>query len=404
LRPYGTAQTDDRGEYRIYFVTPGQYYLHAGSTQGPGGSGGPSRGPNEAALSYTAAYYPGVTDVTAASAIDVPPGRVWSGIDMTLARQTLYRVTGRVIDSATGQPPASPAMWLFHFDPAIGRPAGISGAANTGKFTFDRGRFEFRGVVPGPYTLSASEKPNSNARTMRLGFMRIEVGSSDVEGVVLTIPPGTTVSGRIALEGETSPSLAFYEGAGFVSLTRTPDKTQPTMPRDWEALAKFADDGSFQLNGVTAGEYRVELRPWMEPRFYIKEIRYGLTDALTRPFQVNPAQPARLEILLSPRVAQVSGTVFNARSEPVAGAQVVLVPNQSRDRSELFKATTTDQEGRFTIRNAAPGDYRMFAWEAIEPYFWFDPDILKRDEPFSTPIRLSESVTAATTLRVIPAR
>jgi hypothetical protein len=124
LRPYGTAQTDDRGEYRIYFVTPGRYYLHAGSAQGPGGYGGPSRGPNEAALSYTAAYFPGVTDVTAASVINVQPGRVWSGIDMTLARQTLYRVSGRVIDSATGQPPDSPAMWLFHFDPAIGRPAG----------------------------------------------------------------------------------------------------------------------------------------------------------------------------------------------------------------------------------------------------------------------------------------
>jgi 5-hydroxyisourate hydrolase-like protein (transthyretin family) len=405
LRPYGTAQTDDRGEYRIYFVTPGRYYLHAGSAQGPGGYGGPSRGPNEAALSYTTAYYPGVADVKTASIIDVQPGTVWSGIDMTLARQTLYRVSGRVIDAVTGQPPAAPAIWLFHFDPAIARSAAIRGDANTGAFTYDRGRFEFRGVFPGPYTLAASERPNTagNQRAMRLGFVHLEVGGSDVEGVVVTIPPGASISGRIVLEGQAVPASAFYDGAGFVSLTRTPDPNHPTMPRDWEAGARFADDGSFQLNGITIGEYRVSL-PQLTPGFYIKEIRYGLTDALARPFQFNPGQPARLEILLSQRVAQVNGVVFNARSEPVSGAQVVLIPNDSRDRAELFKGTTTDQDGRFTIRNAAPGQYRILAWETIEPWLWFDPDILKRDEPFSMPLQLSESGSATVSLSVVPAR
>lgn len=406
LRPYGTAQTDDRGEYRIYFVTPGRYYLTAGSAQGPGGYGGPRLGPNEAAMSYSAAYYPGVRDVRSASVIDVRPGTIWSGIDMTLARQTLYRVSGRVIDSVTGQPPEAPAMWLFHFDPAIARPAAISGTANSGKFFYDRGRFEFRGVVPGPYTLAASEKNNSaeNSRAMRFGFVQLEVANSDVDGVVLSIPPGAAVAGRISLEGENSPNRAFLDGGvRYVSLVRTANGLPLTMPRDWEAGTRLGPDGSFQLRGITAGEYRVEVS-LLAPGFYIKEIRYGLADALNRPLRFNPADAASLEITLSSRVAQVSGSVMDDLSQPAAGAQVVLVPSPARDRPELFKTATTDQNGRFTIRNAAPGEYRLMAWEAIETYSWFDPEVLKRSEPFSTPIQLSESASATANLRLIPAR
>jgi protocatechuate 3,4-dioxygenase beta subunit len=405
LRPYGTAQTDDRGDYRIYFVTPGRYYVHAGSAQGPGGYGSPRLGPNEPSRSYTAGYYPGVADVGTASLVDVRPGGVLTGIDMVLGPQTLYRVSGRVLDSATGEPPASPAMWLFHFDPAIGRPAAIVGRAAGGTFTYDQGRFEFRGVVPGPYTLAASERPNTggNSRAMRLGFVHLVVGSSDLEGINVTIPPGASIPGRMVLEGESSPRSAFYDGYGFLGLTRTPDSLHPTLPRDWEALARVGDDGSFLLQGVTAGEYRVTLQ-LLDPRFYIKEVRHGAADALTRPFRFTPAEPGRLEVVLSSRVAEVSGLVFNSRSQAVAGAQVVLVPDSSRYRPELFNVVSTDQNGRFTIRNAAPGDYRVFAWEAVEPYSWFDPEVLKRDAPFSTPVRLSESGSAAVSLQAISPR
>lgn len=36
LRTYGEARTDDQGENRFYFVTPGRYYLNAGTPPGFG--------------------------------------------------------------------------------------------------------------------------------------------------------------------------------------------------------------------------------------------------------------------------------------------------------------------------------------------------------------------------------
>ena len=40
----------------------------------------------------------------------------------------------------------------------------------------------------------------------------------------------------------------------------------------------------------------------------------------------------------------------------------------------------TDQEGRFTLRGITPGDYRIFAWEDIEPFAYFDAAVVKQYE------------------------
>ena len=94
----------------------------------------------------------------------------------------------------------------------------------------------------------------------------------------------------------------------------------------------------------------------------------------------------------------------SVRGEPAAGAQVVVIPDRSRERTELFATAYTDQNGRFTVANIAPGEYKVFAWESIEPYSWFDPDILKRDEQAGKPVRFEESSRLRSDLRMIPAR
>jgi len=89
------------------------------------------------------------------------------------------------------------------------------------------------------------------------------------------------------------------------------------------------------------------------------------------------------------------------RFAPAKGAQLVLVPDHSRHRVELFKTTVTDQNGRFSIRNVAPGDYKLYAWEAIEPYSWFDPDVLKLYEQSAQPVHLTESARQTVDPRLI---
>jgi hypothetical protein len=85
-----------------------------------------------------------------------------------------------------------------------------------------------------------------------------------------------------------------------------------------------------------------------------------------------------------------------------AGAQVVLVPERQRDRTDLYRSAAADNNGRFLFRSLPPGDYRVFSWEALESYAYFDPEPLHRAEPQSAPIHISES-EANITVRVISA-
>jgi len=81
----------------------------------------------------------------------------------------------------------------------------------------------------------------------------------------------------------------------------------------------------------------------------------------------------------------------------------VLVPDRARFRVELYQRLTTDKGGRFAIAPIPPGDYKVFAWESVEEFSWFDPDVLTRNEPRSRTVHVTETSAEAIDIRVIPA-
>ena len=97
----------------------------------------------------------------------------------------------------------------------------------------------------------------------------------------------------------------------------------------------------------------------------MKSIRYRGQDASEEPIDVAADGKLQLQIALTKNSAQASGTVVNANGDPVPGATVVLIPTPRR--FSLYKETTTDQFGGFSFTGIVPGDYRVIAWEDIEP-------------------------------------
>jgi len=176
--------------------------------------------------------------------------------------------------------------------------------------------------------------------------------------------------------------------------TYSPIQQPSTQPID--------QDGTFRIEGVLPGQYRVRVEQ-LPADFYLKEARFDQIDVLNSPLQFTGSYSQPLEILLSPKAAQISGTVVTDKSEGAPRAQVVLIPDRNRDRLELYKTATTDQNGRFTIRGIAPGEYRVFAWEAIEQYGWFDPDRVLQSEPQASRVRISESEKLTLEVKLIPA-
>jgi hypothetical protein len=139
LTPVQSVPTNDRGEYRLFWLAPGRYVVRAthplavtglmatigqGRTGGltiSGGGLGPSGlfeirstgdsvlfdafGPGGDARTdrYVPVYFPETTDDQAASAIDVRAGADVGGIDVTVSPVRARHVRGVVINGATGQ-------------------------------------------------------------------------------------------------------------------------------------------------------------------------------------------------------------------------------------------------------------------------------------------------------------
>jgi sarcosine oxidase gamma subunit len=394
----GSARTNDRGEYRIYWVTPGRYFVNAAPNRSPIDSLPIAPAGNEVTdPGYVVTYYPGTVDPSTAAAIEVQPGVEISAIDFTLTQQQLFRIRGRVFDPKIGQFPRNASILVLPRDPAASG-VGPSMLLGINSYNSNNGTFEVRDVAPGSYWVRAdapinAANPDFNQRNT--GQVAVDV-SKDVDDLVIAFTPGFSLPGRLSLEGGTAVS-------SLPDFDRMRILLAPTVPSLVSSSPSpvVSNDGSFKLDNVQPGDYRVSIFP-MPPGMYIKEARIGRTDVLNSVSVTGPLNGS-LDILLSPNSGQVDGAVIDKDRHPVPGIQVVLIPDRQRDRRDLYKTATSDQNGHFTIRSIVPGDYKLFAWEDLEPFAYNDPDILRKYEEKGTLVKVSESSKLNIEAKVIPA-
>jgi hypothetical protein len=424
LQSAGAALTDDRGEYRVYWVTPGRYYVLAGSAVSV------RRGPMRAAVSPNEVpgqsvfptYYPRAADLSDATTIDVRSGADLNGIDFVLERQQTRRIQGRVVDAATGRwPPAATVRLVTH--PAFG---GITARESPQNYNSRDGTFELRDVPPGSHevvvevTLPGAAAPpitppvvpagagqvgilstsfGSRNLVTGGGQVPVQVANADVGNLVVTIGAAASIPGRLIVEGGSTGS-----GADRLRVQLSPS-LRGAMISSVQAPAPVAANqaGEFRLENVLPGEYRVQVAG-LQADFYIKEVRFGSQDVLNTPLNFSGAGvPATLDVVVSTRISRIEGTITDDKSQAVRGVQAVLLPDQHRDRPDLFRNVTTDQNGRFLMEGVAPGDYKVFAWEALEQFAYYDPDFVRRYEQRGHPVNVSEASSQTVQVRLIPA-
>jgi hypothetical protein len=178
-----------------------------------------------------------------------------------------------------------------------------------------------------------------------------------------------------------TPSATGANGANFASATKP--------------------DGTFQLTSVPPGDYRVTLiAPGSTGAAYLKDARFENTDALTSPLHVS--SPGVLDIVVGIGGGRLAGTLTDQRSQPVPVSQVTLVPDRSRDRFDLFRTVVTDDKGGFTMAGIPPGDYKLFSWEGLEPFSWFDPELLARSEARGHAVHVTETSMDTVEVKLIP--
>ena len=387
----GSARTNDRGEYRIFWVTPGRYYLSGGTPPGPPngvptGLSEDTRGPNENGDSHAFTFYPGVTDLTRATMIDLRPGNDLT-LDFAVHHQELYSIRGRVVDPSSNVPPASVGIGLSFQSLTTQNAITGSGAS----YNATTGTFQLLNVVPGSYLLYI----NSRGGVARIP---VEVVNANIEGIVATVSSPMKIPGRFSIEGGGAIPSASASRVQFRPIVGGAVTLFGIIP----SSGFVSSEGSFQIENVMPGEYRILSVP--PEGYYVKEARLGRYDAMSRSVELAQGlEGLFMDIVLSPSVSQIEGIVTDEQQQPVSNVQAVLIPDVNRERIELFKAVTTDAAGHFVIQGVAPGNYKVFAWEGLENYGYFDPELLRRSETLGKSIQVPESTKLSTDVRIIPA-
>jgi hypothetical protein len=242
---------------------------------------------------------------------------------------------------------------------------------------FADGSFEFRDLTPGAYVITGG-LAYSNLGTAPLS-MRAEVNvtSGDVEGLILTAVPTLELRGTMRWEdgkkAEDWPHIALRD-----------------VSRNLSIAAVQGENGAFRSR-VSSTKYVMSLTS-VPGGTYVKSARYGDQDLLRAPLDLTGGAAGSLDIVLSSKVSTITGSVKNAKDEPVAGVVVSVWPRTPLLLSgEVVRTASTDQNGAFELTDLGPGDYFAAAWEEVDPDFLQVPKFLARFQSTSTAIRLEES-------------
>jgi hypothetical protein len=360
------ANTDPSGEYRFSGLTPGDYILRATYALKKG-----AKPAGES--SYVPICYPSTSDFSACAQLSIHPGEELAGMDLTFTPLHALHISGKVVSSATSLPaPDSQVSLLID---QKGTLIFLKDATADAK-----GSFQFSNLAPGSYTVVAQHEGATTAERTMFGMKPVSVTDANIDNFKLEVAAGADVRGHVHVEGDNPPALTGVSAA-----------LEPMMSPALVGLMPQADDanvkadGTFLFRDVAAGTYRVNIFP-VPTGYYLKA---GNPEALESGISVGPGGTA-VEFSFSPGVGKIQGTVTSS-DRPCAGVPVVLISDSPggdvRDRHRAM----TDRACRFTLRNLAPGDYKIGALDPAGNTQLSDPETLQQYEDQAQSIHLKES-------------
>jgi hypothetical protein len=393
--------TDDRGEFRLFWVPPGDYYLTAEPPRAAPTPGGAPSGQG------VKTFYPGVTAVTEAKMVSIKGGEETLGMDIGLRPISLFKVSGQV--SSLIPPPAQQldapgvnAAVLVLLSPDGNAPDDTK-QVGTVPLLPTIGQFEIP-VLPGIYDLFArvpdAASQSAGGAPQAWGRARLEVRDTNISNVLITIPPSVDVKGTVTAPGGRIP--------GAIRIQLTPDEPSASKIPAYQQVSRRSvpvnAEGAFSLTAVPEGRFRISSVAGLPQDMYLADVRQNAQSVFDSGFDVNARNTTPVEVVLGSGAGTVNGVVMDGPTKVVAGATVVLIPEVGRrDNRALYVLASSDAAGRFTLRGVAPGDYKVFAWESIPAFAHVNAAFMAKHEDRGKVVHVGQSGTVSADLTIIPA-
>jgi hypothetical protein len=265
------------------------------------------------------------------------------------------------------------------------------------------GKWQFEDLAPGTYIITAysslanrkdsaktDEEPNPNDdptsvpmaldRRMVNRQVEVTVNDEDRDDVTIELSEGGRILGSITMVDGSSPP-------------QVPISVDQSIKTDFLMNLPHPSNknGTFLLQGISAGEVWLDVELWGREDLYLKSINLGGQDLMREPLRVNEgAEISGVRITLDKGLVTLTGRVqWKEDGSPVGGAGVLLVradPKLWHLRSSRWFASA-DPNGAFALR-CPPGDYLAFTWPMGGQPVEVVEDFIRSQAPTARPVSL----------------
>ena len=394
--------TDDLGEFRLFGLPPGTYYLAVSPSitssarqttadevrwamQAPGTVFGPAP-PAGPVAGYARFFFPGSPDPAAAQPIVVGPGEVRDGLTFRVGFVQVARVSG-VVRRPDGSPP--PAVQVVMRRREMN--AALEGSDLAAR-TDAEGRFAFQGVSPGEYRVTVRTSSSADQKSVLdlWGQSDLVVSGVDVEGVGIALAPASSITGRISFESTAlkppdnlaSVRLQFIQTEAM-ALALTGAGTQSSLHD-----AAVQSDGTFRVLGLPPDRYLVAAS-WPGMRtgdgtagWWLTTIRLGARELVDAPIDVESNTEVRdVSLTFKDRIGVVEGLLSDAGGQPAPGYFVLAFPADRASWTSTSRRSVPPvrpgTDGRFRLAGLLAGEYYLAVVTAVDDDDAQDPAFLE---------------------------
>ena len=316
--------TDDRGQYRIYGLAAGEYYVSAHDDRQFANRGLLMAMRTELQpVASVPISYPGVPSIDGATRIALAAGEERTAVNFAMQYVPASSVSGTIAVDADGRNPTGVMLVQANrLSTMVVRGSGMG----TGPI----GEFEFGGLPPGSYTLLAT----AGTPAKMLAMTEVTIEGQDISNVQLTPQPSPRISGRIVFEGRRSPprlmptsqNLPLRFSLWEASLSFNPWGGSPSPS------LQIADDGRFSLTEFLPGVHvltdpsrgiRAPISGW-----WIASVASDGRELLDAPLELRNIE--NVIVTMSDRASELGGVVKDAQGSP-GPEQFVVAFSSERD-------------------------------------------------------------------------